>query len=75
MITIHWMSIVEIEKMTVPERLQAIELLWTSVSRSESQVSSPTWHGDVLNARREKVESGKGVFLSLQELRDRLKKS
>ena len=66
------MSIAEIESMSVTERLQAIELLWTSISRTESQVSSPAWHGDVLDARREKVESGEGVFLSLSELRKRL---
>jgi putative addiction module component (TIGR02574 family) len=69
------MSIAEIESMTVTERLQAIEMLWTSVSRTESQISSPDWHGDVLNARREKVASGKGVFISLAELRNRLRKA
>ena len=69
------MSIAEIESMTVTERLQAIELLWASVSRKESQVSSPSWHGNVLNARREKVENGQETFLSLSELRDRLRKS
>jgi hypothetical protein len=69
------MSIAEIESMSVTERLQAIELLWTSVSRTESQISSPDWHGDVLDARREKVEAGQGVFLSLSELRNRLQKA
>ena len=68
------MSIGEIESMTVTERLQAIELLWASVSRTQSQISSPAWHGDVLDAHREKVEAGQGVFLSLSELRNRLKK-
>jgi hypothetical protein len=68
------MSIAEIESMTVTERLQAIELLWASVSRIESQVSSPSWHGDVLSARRDKVQAGQGTFLSLSELRDRLRK-
>jgi len=68
------MSITEIESMTVTERLQAIELLWVSVSRTESKVLSPSWHGNVLNARREKVETGQGTFLPLSELRDRLRK-
>ncbi|MEI6082163.1 MAG: addiction module protein [Verrucomicrobiota bacterium] len=68
------MSIAEIESMTVTERLQAIELLWTSVSQIETQVASPAWHGDVLDARRKKVEAGQGAFLSLSELRKRLQK-
>lgn len=69
------MGIAEIERMTVAERLQAIELLWTSVARTDSQVSSPEWHREVLDARRKKVEDGNGVFLSLQELRNRLAKA
>jgi hypothetical protein len=69
------MGIADIESMTIAERLQAIELLWTSVSRTDSQVSSPAWHRDVLDARRKKVEDGKGVFLSLTELRNRLGKA
>ena len=73
--TSHSMGIAEIESMTVAERLQAIELLWTSVSRTDSQVSSPDWHRDVLDARRKKVEDGNGVFLSLTEVRNRLGKA
>lgn len=63
----------EIERMSVGERLQAIELIWNSISRLDHAVVSPAWHGEVLAARREKVETGKGEFLSISELRDRLK--
>lgn len=63
----------EIERMSVEERLQAIEQLWNSISRLDDAVSSPAWHGEVLSARRAKVEAGEGQFLSLSELRDRLK--
>jgi hypothetical protein len=69
------MSITEIESMTVTERLQAIEMLWASVSRTKLEIPSPPWHGNVLNARREKVEAGHATFLPLSELRDRLRTS
>jgi putative addiction module component (TIGR02574 family) len=65
-------AIAEIERMSVAERLQAIELLWNSIARSNSSVSSPSWHQDVLSARRTKVDSGEGHFLSVSELRARL---
>jgi putative addiction module component (TIGR02574 family) len=65
----------EIERMSVEERLQAIELLWDSISRPGDAVSSPEWHGKVLAARRAKVDHGNGQFLSISELRDRLKPS
>ena len=63
----------EIERMSVEERLQTIELLWNSIARAGESVISPPWHGEVLSARRTKVEAGEGRFLSLTELRDRLK--
>ncbi len=63
----------EIESMSVEERLQAIEQLWDSVSRLGEAVASPAWHGEVLAARRARVEAGDGQFLSIAEVRERLK--
>ena len=63
----------EIERMSVEERLQAIELLWNSISRLGESVASPEWHGEILAARRAKVDAGQGQFLSISELRERLK--
>ena len=63
----------EIESMSVEERLLAIELLWDSISRLGDAVASPAWHGEILSVRRARVEAGEGQFLSLSELRDRLK--
>ena len=65
----------EIERMSIAERLQAMELLWNSISRSEASVSSSSWHQDVLLARRAKVDSGEGQFLSISDLRERLGKA
>ena len=63
----------EIERMSVDERLQAIEQLWDSISRMGDAVASPAWHGEVLAARRASVDAGEGQFLSIAELRDRLR--
>lgn len=63
----------EIKRMSVEERLQAIELLWNSIAPLAAEVGSPAWHEEVLTARRAKVEAEGGDFLSLAELRDRLR--
>lgn len=65
-------TLTEIEKMTLSERLEAMELLWDSLSRDASAVASPAWHGDVLAERLEKISRGEGVFLSLDEVKRRL---
>lgn len=64
----------EIERMSLPEQLQAMEMLWRSISRKPTKVASPDWHGEVLKTRLAKVEAGKGVFLTLAQLKKRLNK-
>lgn len=62
----------EIERMSMAERLQAMELFWRSMTREPDKLESPAWHGEVLAQRLAKVEAGKGHFLTLAELDERL---
>jgi hypothetical protein len=64
----------DIEQMSLEEQLQALELLWASLSRRPNAVPSPDWHGDVLAERMAKIERGEGEFLSMQQLKERLQK-
>jgi putative addiction module component (TIGR02574 family) len=64
----------DIERMSLEERLQAMELIWVSLSRTPDQVPSPDWHREVLGARLAKVERGEGKFLSIPQLKERLQK-
>ena len=64
----------EIEQMTIAERIQAMELLWRSISAQPENVVSPDWHGEVLKKRLAKIESGKAEFLSVAQLKKRLAK-
>lgn len=63
----------DIEKMSVPERLKAIELLWESITERSEYIESPDWHGEILKKRRDVVESGKAKYLSISQVRERLK--
>lgn len=65
---------VEIERMTVAERLQAMELLWRSLSAPPENLASPAWHKKILGQRLEKIESGKAKFLTVAQLKKRLAK-
>jgi hypothetical protein len=40
-----------LEKMTLAEKLQAMEELWADLSRNDN-FESPAWHAEVLEARR-----------------------
>ena len=67
------MDTIEIKKMSVVERLQAMEALWDSLLDEESEIESPEWHRDVLEERKRKIENGKAEFISLEELKARRK--
>lgn len=62
------------EKMSVPERLKAIEQLWESISEKSKEIESPKWHGNILEERRKKVQSKDANYLTVSEVRERLQK-
>ncbi|WP_158278598.1 addiction module protein [Rhodohalobacter mucosus] len=64
----------DIAKMSIPERLKAMELLWESISDHPESIDSPNWHKDILNKRESRVDSGKTSYLTLSELKSRMKK-
>jgi putative addiction module component (TIGR02574 family) len=64
----------EIEQMTVAERIEAMELLWRSISAKPERVISPAWHGEVLQKRLSKIEAGKAEFLTVAQFKKRLSK-
>jgi putative addiction module component (TIGR02574 family) len=73
----HFASVIEtleIERMTFVERLQAMELLWRSLSAEPDKLESPAWHKKILAKRLAKIEAGKGEFLTIAQLNKRLAK-
>ncbi len=64
-----------IEKMSREEKLQTMEALWKELSRSDSDVESPSWHGDVLRETEARVAAGQERIadweIAKRELRQR----
>ena len=63
----------EIPRLSTAERLQAMEWLWASL-RDKEPVDSPQWHGEVLAARKAKLDSGDAQFLTIAQLQERLRR-
>ena len=64
----------EVSRLNKAEQLQALEWLWVSLSKKPDNIESPDWHGDVLAARKAKVDSGEAQFLSIAQLKKRLRR-
>jgi len=56
-------TVLEIDQMTVEEKLRAMEELWQSLSRREEDVPVPQWHKDVLDERQRLIDSGEAQFV------------
>jgi hypothetical protein len=61
-----------LHRMTKEEKLRAMEALWADLSRDETQIESPAWHGDVLRERAEAVKSGKENFMDWDAAKQQL---
>lgn len=55
-------STLPLEKMSVEEKLQAMELLWDDLCSKAAGVSSPEWHEDVLTERDAVQKRGDDEF-------------
>ena len=49
-------------RMTVADKLRAVEEIWCDLLRREEDVPSPAWHADVLCARETRVRDGRSQF-------------
>ena len=67
------MSIAEIKSISREEQLLAMELLWDELSRQDQEVESPDWHKDVLAERQNIVAEGSAEYLTMDELKKRLR--
>ena len=53
-----------LSRMSLQEKLVAMELLWADLSTTPDQVVSPAWYGEELLRRREQVQQGSAKFLN-----------
>lgn len=61
----------QLDQMSVEEKIQTMELLWESLSQAPADLEIPDWHREILEERQRKVDAGEAVFLSLEELKAR----
>ena len=59
----------DIEKMSFKERVEALELLWESISSNPSDIKSPDWHQKILTKREERMRSDNARYYTLDEVR------
>jgi putative addiction module component (TIGR02574 family) len=63
------MKDLDFRRMSVNERLQMMESIWSSLSQESEAIESPDWHTEILKERKAKLESREAKFISLETLK------
>lgn len=58
-----------LDKMSVEEKLRALDLLWGDFTQTPAALPSPDWHQDVPDARERRLREGKETFIPWDEAR------
>lgn len=53
---------IQLNKMTISDKLRALEEIWDDLQRTPEEIPSPSWHADVLHARERRIRQGKSQF-------------
>jgi hypothetical protein len=53
---------INLNKMTISDKLRALEDIWDDLQRTSAEIPSPSWHADVLHARERRIREGKSQF-------------
>ena len=56
-------TMLQIDQMTLQEKLQAMEALWDDLCQREEEVPVPQWHKDILDERQRLIEQGQAEFI------------
>lgn len=64
---------IHLNKMTVSDKLRALEDIWDDLRRTPEDVPSPSWHADVIRAREKRIREGKSRFADWADAKRRIK--
>jgi len=56
-----------LDKMTVAEKLEVMELIWEDLAKNPNDIPSPEWHAEFLRGREEAIANGTDWFIDLDE--------
>ena len=63
----------QLDRMTVEEKLHAMDALWEDLSRNEKDIPVPQWHKDLLDERARLVKEGKAKFMDWETAKAQVK--
>ena len=66
---------VEIQQLSLHEKLMVMEALWDSIARAEDQLEAPQWHKDILDEREKLVQEGRAKFIDWEVAKQQVREA
>ncbi len=63
-----------LDRMTTAEKLDAMEAIWSDLSRESAAFPTPAWHATVLAERKAAAQAGQATYSDWDEARARLRR-
>jgi hypothetical protein len=64
---------IDLENMTIAEKLRLLEAVWQDLSRTPEQVPAPAWHGEILEERDRRLQAGESRLNEWSEAKRRIR--
>ena len=65
-------TVLQIDQMTLEEKLRAMEELWNDLSRRDKNIPVEQWHRELLDERERLVEEGTARFSDWETAKKRI---
>ena len=66
---------IPIDKMSIDEKIQAMETIWEDLCQRAGSLSSPDWHSQLLQEREAGIKEGSEDFISLEKAKELVHRS
>ena len=66
-------AMLPLERMTVEEKLRAVEMLWDDLCRNEQQIPVADWQKGLLNERQRQIDAGEAKFSDWESAKKRIR--
>ncbi len=64
-----------LDEMSKEEKIRLMEILWMDLTKSEEEITSPSWHEDVLKEREEKIRTNQESYKDWESVKKELLKN
>lgn len=68
------LTVLDLDQMTIPEKIQLMEALWVDLSRHADAVELPAWHAHALRETEQRLAEGKEVAVDWETAKNELRR-